>query len=297
MKIQTFSIVVGGRKCNANCHYCVSKMTGCMGELTEKVEEINERNFHKACRFAQMSGVSTVLLTSKGEPLLYHRHITRYLELLQKWDFPFIELQTNGILIPEMSEHLLQNWYDMGLTTISISCVHHSLDKNREIFGPEYKALPTLINKLHRIGFAVRLNCVMVKGYIDSLKEVKTFANMLLHAEQLTVRPVSNDIDIKDVEFSTENSPTRKIYDWVWKHGIEPKTMQEIRNFFNDPGHGSTKLLELAHGAAVYDWRGKNISINTCLTRSPDPDDIRQLIFFPDGHLYFDWVKKGAIII
>lgn len=48
MKIQTFSIVVGGSKCNAKCPYCVSKLTGKEGLC----EEINLRNLHKACKFA-----------------------------------------------------------------------------------------------------------------------------------------------------------------------------------------------------------------------------------------------------
>lgn len=37
MKIQIFSIVVGGKKCNASCPYCVSKMTeqseGCSDDI------------------------------------------------------------------------------------------------------------------------------------------------------------------------------------------------------------------------------------------------------------------------
>ena len=106
MKIQTFSVVVGGAKCNAKCPYCVSKLTGCMDGVKEdqKPMEINKRNFHKACNFAKQSGVSTVLLTGKGEPLIYHQHITRYLEMIENWQFPFVELQTNGILLKPISE-------------------------------------------------------------------------------------------------------------------------------------------------------------------------------------------------
>ena len=46
MKIQTFSVVVGGKKCNANCPYCISKMTGQSNGCTDKEERINERNFY-----------------------------------------------------------------------------------------------------------------------------------------------------------------------------------------------------------------------------------------------------------
>jgi hypothetical protein len=56
-------------------------------------------------------------------------------------------------------------------------------------------------------------------------------------------------------------------------------------------------LLELAHGAKVYDYQGQNISLNSCLTNSSNPDDIRQLIFSSDGHLRNSWTKDGAIIL
>ena len=50
MKIQTFSIVVGGKKCNAKCPYCVSKMTGDEG-LCGDGGKLNRRNLRKACEF------------------------------------------------------------------------------------------------------------------------------------------------------------------------------------------------------------------------------------------------------
>ena len=90
MKIQTFSVVVGGPSCNAKCPYCVSKLTGCTNgvRVGQKAMQINKRNFNIACNFAKQSGVSTVLLTGKGEPLLYLEHINRYLEMIASHNFP-----------------------------------------------------------------------------------------------------------------------------------------------------------------------------------------------------------------
>ena len=34
-----------------------------------------------------------------------------------------------------------------------------------------------------------------------------------------------------------------------------------------------------------------------CLTIDPSADDIRQLIFFPDGHLRYDWQYAGALLL
>ena len=68
MKINTFTVIVGGMACNARCPYCVSKMTPDCG--MKKSAEPNWRNFNVACKFARDAGVSTALLTGKGEPTI-----------------------------------------------------------------------------------------------------------------------------------------------------------------------------------------------------------------------------------
>ena len=283
MKIQTFSVVVGGKKCNAHCPYCVSKMTGL--EDCSETGYINERNFHKACQFAKQSGVSTVLLTGKGEPTLYMNQIDRYLNILEQYDFPFIELQTNGMDLPLHNEELF-NWYNKGMTTVCLSCAHWLTDRNREIFGELFEPLEKNINRLHRAGLSVRASCVMCKDYIDNASSVGAFALWCKEhkVEQFTARPVGID----------ENSDNEKIKEWVREHSISKIQQKEVETLFEKVGF---LLLELAHGAKVYDYYGQKVSINSCLTHSPDPDDIRQLIFSPDGHLRYSWVYDGAIII
>ena len=291
MKIQTFSIVVGGKKCNASCPYCVSKMTG-LDEDRECVS-FNIRNFHKACQFARQSGVSTVFLTGKGEPLLYPELITQYLEILKRYQFPFIELQTNGIALPLISNSMhkyLKVWYDLGLTTISLSCAHWLTKYNKRIFGDNYGKgeynLSDYIEICHSNKFSVRVSCVMAKGYIDDIDRVKEFIEKCREneVEQFTIRPVARP----------DNSEIAEIAEWVSLHSVFETDQKEIQDYFRDNAY---LLLELAHGAKVYDYKGQNISVNSCLTHSPNPDDIRQLIFFADGHLRYSWTHKGAIII
>lgn len=299
MKIQTFSVVVGGKKCNASCPYCVSKMTKHTGldELEIQNEIPNRRNFRKACKFAQMSDVSTVLLTGVGEPLLYPALIKDYLTELQAYEFPFIELQTNGIELFKFTKDKLKVWYNMGLSTICISIAHYDPYKNKKIFGKNWQDLGWNIRYLHELGFAVRLSCVMCKNYIDSPEELKALINYCkeYEVEQLTARPVTNNIDISNGWGSISESQ-QKVYNWAQAHQITECDNMVIQNSItNDPK--TTKLLELMHGAAVYDYDGQNISLNTCLTRSDTPNEVRQLIYSNDGHLRYDWEKKGAILI
>ncbi len=291
MKIQTFSVVVGGRKCNATCPYCVSKMTQGVNTCSKSPDDINIRNFRKACLFAKQSGVSTVLLTGVGEPLLYSSHIHKYLELLKEFEFPFIELQTNGIKIPYISLDVFSKWYDLGLNTVSLSVAHWKRDANIEIFGSEYGkndfGLSDHIEMLHSYNFSVRVSCVMLDGYIDSRDKILEFIQYCkdLKVEQLTVRPVG----------MPGNSKNKEIKDWVEKHLISKNAMYQIAQYFYIDSK-STLLLTLPHGANVYDYDGQNISINNCLTHSPNPDEVRQLIFAADGHLRYSWEHTGAII-
>ena len=97
MPIQTFSIVIGTKACNGRCRFCVSAMTGF--EILPPRGPINEMRFKKAARLAQLGGTTTVLMTGKGEPTLYPDEITEYLRLLERWDFPLIEIQTNAVQI------------------------------------------------------------------------------------------------------------------------------------------------------------------------------------------------------
>jgi hypothetical protein len=131
----------------------------------------------------------------------------------------------------------------------------------------------------------------MTKEYIGGKRELLRFVDKCktYAVEQFTARPVTN-ISLAEVR---SNRGSEEVQKWIEKNGIHPQIEGEIETHMKEFG---TKLLELAHGATVYDLCGQNVSINTCLTRSVNPDDMRQLIFFPDGHLRYDWVKQGAII-
>lgn len=288
MRIQTFTVVAGNARCNARCPYCVSKMTPDVG-VSKESPSINVRNFNIAKQLAKDSGVSTMLITGKGEPTLYPANISMYLELAKNY-FPLMELQTNGINIFNGSaDYDLKYWYDLGLTTIAVSAVHWLQEKNKEIFGPQAPDLAPLVDKIHSHGFSVRLSITMLKDYVDcprSLMEQGGLINFCkaIGVEQLTVRPIARPQDSADV----------KVAKYVNDHMLSEDDILSIRGALNTCG---TKLLELPHGATVYDFNGQNICLSNCLTLSSTDEQIRQLIFFPDGQLRYDWQYEGARLL
>jgi len=285
MHFQTFSVVVGTKACNAHCPFCISKQTG-----LPTPTKVNWRNFRVACKLAKQTSTTTVLMTGKGEPTLYPELITRHLREMDPFQFPLIELQTNGIRMAsgELDE-FLQSWYDQGLTTIALSVVHFDDRKNAEIYQPgktNYTNLEVLIHKLHQIGFSVRLCVMLLKGYIDTANGVESMIWYCKHlgVEQLTFR------NIKAAEVTNDG----KVTDWTAQHALNHAEVSAINDYVKENG---TLLHRLMHNTVIYDVDGQNVCLGTCLTQDPNQDDFRQLIFFPSGDLFWDWQYKGARIL
>lgn len=325
MRIQTFSILAGSEACNARCPFCVSAMTPPQG-MTLKEPQVNWRNFRKACIVAARAACTTAMLTGKGEPCLFPDQITKYLTVLKEFerDFPMVELQTNGLsifenkndtfwwsaitdthadedagyLVKQVDGKLhslrghLADWYKLGLTTVIISIVHYDRAMNHKVYTPhrstEYMDLPFLIEILHRWGFSVRLGCIGLDGFIDSGEKL---ANLIEFAkankvEQLTYRPVN----------APETTMNTDVAKWTRDHFLKREQREDIEAFVAQRG----KLLpiNLVHGAKVYDIFGQNLCLTNCLTRDAEPDgSLRQMIFFPDGKLRYDWELQGAILL
>ncbi len=291
MKFKTFSIIAGSEACNAQCPFCISKMTPLSG-LNMKEPEVNWRNFRIASKLARQTGIDTAMITGKGEPTLFPKQVTKYLDALAEFDFPFIELQTNGILLSEKRDKydpFVREWYNKGLTMPAISIVHYDSEKNRQIYLPnkkKYIDLPELVGYLHNIGFSVRLACVALNGFIDSSGQLEKLVGFAKEnkVEQLTVRPVNKP----------EETTNLMVYDWTSQHHLKPNQLEEISNYLEKNG---TRLFNLSYGGVVYDVYGQNVCLTNSLTRDIDPERGRQLIFFPDGHIRYDWEKEGAILL
>ncbi len=288
MKIQTFTVVAGSAACNARCPFCISRQTPNSGVPT-KQPEVNWRNLQIGIRIAQQHNVTTALITGKGEPTLFPDQLNQYAQRLAE-GFPIVELQTNGLVFqqPEWRERL-EFLYNAGVTTIALSVVHWENEINRKIYAPhwaEYPDLATTIALLHEIGFSVRLTLMMASPYFVDFADV----NMLMRfvkankVEQTTLRPV----------LLAQSNGDEEIKAWSDKHILTEDQLFGITNHIELNG---TRVMTLPHGAQIYDFGGQNLALTDCLTIKEDTDDLRQLIFFPDGALRYDWQYEGARIL
>jgi hypothetical protein len=148
--------------------------------------------------------------------------------------------------------------------------------------------IENLITKLHEVGLSVRLTCMLLKGQIDSVSEMTKLIDFAKanKVEQVTVRSICKPD-------ATQN---KKIATWIDNNRLDDPQIDIIKNVVLK-NLGGVKLMELIHGATVYDIAGQNICFSNCLTRTPDEkESIRQLIFIAN-HLRYDWVYEGAILL
>ncbi len=292
MPVWTFTVNIGTLKCTNNCPICISKMTpthGMSGCYKPKWDA-----FVHATEVAVKENAKIFLMTGKGEPLLYPDQITRYLLRLQPYNHHFIrrELQTSGFQIWSGGvDKFLDIWRDLRLDLIAISIYHHEDAKNKTIFNPTsgmWMILNDVINKLTNKGFKVRLSCVLLNDYIDSIDEVNNliyFAKKK-HIFQLTLRRASIPRNPRE-DMIAEN---------VRKMAISDEKFNRIAAYIDKQG---VKCDELPHGASVYDVNGQNVCITTGLTSEIASKDKRQLIFFGNtGTLTNNWEypNGGALL-
>jgi molybdenum cofactor biosynthesis enzyme MoaA len=284
MKTHTFSIVVGTGACNIKCPYCVSKMT-CQAR---KSHDINWLRFDIACRMVLMArdGLVNAMFTGTGEPCLYPDDITAYLNAMQK-RFPLVTLQTNGTLLKESK---LKQWADAGLTAVCFSVAALSPHTSNQIMkvGEAYKDFNywDKIKMVQDLGLMVRINCTMLRVGVHKPAQVEDFVNECRErgVVQLTLR----EVDMPD------NAADSEVVDYVKvqkPHGAAEKL------YYYLVMNGAHVLQKLPHGGTVFDYRGQNVCISNCLTDKTDPNDIRQIIFYPNGDIGYDWKYKGARIL
>jgi molybdenum cofactor biosynthesis enzyme MoaA len=286
MKVATCSIVCGSQACNARCPFCISKMTAGCG-VEPHASKINMHNFGIFKKAAAHMQASTFLLTGRGEPTLSPDHITQYLRSLSDSPVPFRELQTNGIrLMEDDLNDAMITWHRYGLNTICISAVHYKREYNQKIYSKNYPDLAELTEKLHSIGFTIRLSIMMLNGYISTEDDVVELIGYCKEhkIDQLTIRPIT----------SPEHPENDEIAEWTHNHVPRTKDVELIKSGLETWG---SRILALPHGGMVYDYDGQNVCYATCITTSMDTEDIRQLIFYPEGRISHDWKYTGAVLI
>lgn len=273
MKANNLTISIYTPKCKKGCPFCISRMTG---ELPYN-KDLYWRNLDKVKTIALFSGTSSILITSKGEPLDNHEDTLRVINYFDNLHFP-VELQTNGLLLIEKPK-LLSTLYKSGLNIIALSIRNPS----------DLSLLRDVALQANRENLIVRLTIVLNNEWKD-----ESFHSILKYCKETNVRQLTFRLPtIPEVYADTKESMLVR----QWISNQNSKHWKQILDTLNFNATKSNMVRELSFGAKVHDVEGVGITVmDYCIQENSKENDLRSLIYQTDGHLYTTWDKKGSIL-
>lgn len=306
-KALTYTVVSGSKACPNNCPICISKMTPDYN-IGTKEPKVDWDQFDKATKIALINyEAKNFLLTSKGEATLFPAQISNFLyraalvSNTQKRVFESLELQTEGSTIArggKLYDEFLKTWKYLGLDLVAVSIYHYDNKKNHKVFRSRHKEpydIQKLIEQIQSHNLKVRLSCVMLKEYIDSIEEVSKLIDFSKKNGifQLTLRRADRP----------QNSLDKKVAQYVDEYRVND--IEFNTNLANLLEKNGTLCDILPHGALIYEINGQNVGVTTglspkfggkktreitdCLKNKPSDEEIRQLIFIPPDMLTTSW--------
>ena len=276
MKAQNLTISIPNAGCLKNCPYCISKMTGYM--KSDKALMI--RNFPKVMTVAKAAGVTSVLITGKGEPLRDMESTVTWVKRVSashgQQHHYHSELQTNGRGLSQQKIDVLQ--------TNGLNVIAFSFDKLSDF--EEHARNAAYIRKRGMLTRASLNITDTVPGdthFKDILKLTKKYGY-----HQLTLRDITIPTGLR------RTKEAKAAASWVKKH-IRKNQFAELLAQLLDTK--SRVIRTLPYGAIVYDIQGVAVTaFDYCVQDTNDNDDIRSLILMEDGHLYTSWNSKASIL-
>ena len=273
MKANNITISFPNQGCDINCPYCISKMTGYL----KSNEDLFIRNLKKARRLAINAGVSSVLLTSKGETTL-SIDSDAFEEACSIFnDFP-LEIQTNGRalsknlnLVDELNENLID------VIAISIDDFE-TIDRFSELF-----------KRIKENGMLIRITVNLLPetyeasfhDYIDKCHEY--------NIDQLTFRQINYP------EKVLETDEAVKTKEWIDENISTQEASNFLRNMTLFLQQEGKIIRHLPFGAVVLDYEGISVTaFNYCVQEENSEEDIRSLIYQEDGHLHTSWASNAS---
>lgn len=198
--------------CNAKCEFCVNTCNKDCGKLNLKelesiLDQVNDK-------------ISRISVTG-GETLLYPTELEKLLILLEKYKKSVI-LNTNGSFLLKNIDML--NKYH--ITSIQLSRHHYEDDKNNEVFKIKTIDFKDLIDLKSKIKTDLRINCLLIKNYIDSKEKIIKFLEKI------------SETDINQVGFISMSQINKYTKD----------NFIDYRNIINDLGKDFIETLNLHDG-------------------------------------------------
>lgn len=249
-------------ECNAKCKFCIERKEGHVFQEHKTWQELGD--------IIVKSDKKKVMLLG-GEPTLYE-HLPEIINHTKSNTDKQVFLTTNGYVLNEsyVKKNLLK------LDGISISICHYDMDKNQEIYGLKIDelALRQAINLLKFHGIPTRVNCNLLRGYIDNKGEINKMIEFSkrIGAEEIRISETFSDDEIIKLE---------EIFNYEYGTNSEPFEQGCLHTAIID---GYKVVLRQCCGLETsHRIKPSNPEVDTC-------NDI----LYYNGEIYSGWIKKDT---
>lgn len=255
--------------CLGKCPYCVSRMTWTPAPDRERFIA----KLPKARGLAMASGISSVMITGKGEPLQTGDSAALARQAASAFpDLP-VEIQTNGRMLPDNMERA-------ALVGDMIDVFAISIDSGECFLSDRFRRCVSALSKA-----AVLRATVLASRRLGKFLSPETALGTL------------REIGFSQVTFAILNFPEG--------HGNTPQA-RAVNALAADPvafGDDLARLLSRGrrirsgvHGNDIYDVDGISVTDTPKCVQESAGDRIRSLIYQADGRLYTSWNSRGSVV-
>lgn len=268
MRANNLTISIPTPPCTKGCRFCVSNMTYPVKEnLT-----LFKHNLRRVRKLAERTGVTHILLTSKGEPMDNLKMVeVVYNEFAG--DFP-MEIQIHSSRFTEFVNSDISDFDIVSLSVEDPADMEEIMLWRDEYWG--LKRMAVILNKAfdgYKLGW-----------FLEECKRMKV--------DQLTIRQPTVPKNIIDTARAVKTAAW--IHENSWPLLYEDNIVKELNRMI-ETGE-ARKIRDLLFGAVVYDINGIGFTHMEYCVESQNGEVMRSLIYQTDGHLYTTWDHKGSII-
>lgn len=260
--------------CSKGCPYCISKMTG----FVKANHELMRRNEDKVRHYAEAAGVSSILLTGKGEPMDNWVDVHHFAMVFKEF---VVELQTNGMALLDIAsgEEAMDTLAEVGVNVIAVS-----------VDNPDSYDYSSMLQKLHDRGFVTRL-CINVSSLLHENWTTQRILEFCWdnHVNHLLLRNISLPL----------NPLNDRVANWV-KENADPDRYAILDQQIMEQARDYGKLIRTTvNGSQIWDIAGISyLASDYCIEETArEKEGVRSLVFLEDGHLYTSWNSKAAILL
>ena len=272
LNAENLTISIPCKGCDKDCEYCISKITGLFKSSNP---DLMLRKMRKVANTAMLAGVTSILFTGKGEPMLNSRFLYEVLPFFS--NFP-CEIQTNGQILARNSKARTRHFYSM--TTLGMDIIAVSMDSPEQ-----FETYQNLFKDIVASGLIARITVNMTNKLKDWASGSKIISYCVDNKiRQLTFRQINTPDNVRDSKYT----------EWIKQHAWSKKHFDE---FVSDVISRGYLLRDLNTGVQIYDVEGISLGVSKyCIQDYDSGYNLRSLIFQEDGYVYTSWSSAASIL-